>query len=95
MRRRHRRMIEEAIRNGTWPPAMPFSARNGRKDVGETPKMFIASIGLTEEQSGTHEDGKKKGRGPGMGFDSWENLTVSSLLFDAVTLRPYECHHCF
>ncbi|KAF5329482.1 hypothetical protein D9619_009193 [Psilocybe cf. subviscida] len=43
LRRRHRRMVEEAIRNGTWVPPAPPS-RPVRVDLSKKPKMWEAFI---------------------------------------------------
>ncbi|KAG7100063.1 hypothetical protein E1B28_001848 [Marasmius oreades] len=45
LRRRHRRMVEEAIRNGTWIPPTN-SPRGGVKvDLSQKPKMWEAILG--------------------------------------------------
>ncbi|TFK60645.1 hypothetical protein BDN72DRAFT_506033 [Pluteus cervinus] len=48
LRRRHRRMMEEAIRNGTWiPPAPTIGGHTGRVkvDLSKKPKMFEVWLG--------------------------------------------------
>ncbi|KII83793.1 hypothetical protein PLICRDRAFT_46979 [Plicaturopsis crispa FD-325 SS-3] len=42
LRRRHRRLIEEAIRNGTWVP--PPQGSRSRRDIGEKPVMWDAWV---------------------------------------------------
>ncbi|KAJ3724221.1 hypothetical protein DFJ43DRAFT_1090879 [Lentinula guzmanii] len=45
LRRRHRRMIEEAIRNGTYvPPSILATSRGGRIDLAKKPKMWEATV---------------------------------------------------
>lgn len=53
LRRRHRRMIEEAIANGTWIPPTPTTGAGGRGgrdkvDLTKKPKMYEAYIGGAE-----------------------------------------------
>ncbi|KIJ64245.1 hypothetical protein HYDPIDRAFT_28679 [Hydnomerulius pinastri MD-312] len=60
LRRRHQRLVEEAIRAGTWVPHQ-YDPRNGRRrrDIGEKPKMWEAWL-----QSGDDEgsSGNEKGK---------------------------------
>jgi hypothetical protein len=63
LRRRHRRMVEEAIRNGTWvPPAPP--TRPVRVDLSKKPKMWEAFIDGKGAISGMRGiDGQGEGAG--------------------------------
>ncbi|KAG0701631.1 hypothetical protein DFH29DRAFT_925588 [Suillus ampliporus] len=42
LRRRHQRIVEEAIRAGTWLPHQPYDPRGSRRrrDVGKKPKLW-------------------------------------------------------
>lgn len=52
LRRRHRRLVEEAIRNGTWVPPPPLlSARTPRVDLSKKPVMWDAYLGSNEPDS--------------------------------------------
>ena len=52
LRRRHRLLVEEAIRNGTWvPPPPPFSARTPRVDLSKKPVMWDAYLGSNDHDS--------------------------------------------
>jgi len=44
LRRRHQRIVEEAIRAGGWPPHQPYDPRGSRRrrDIGKKPKMWEA-----------------------------------------------------
>jgi hypothetical protein len=44
LRRRHRRMIEEAIRNGTYVPPNVLANSRGRIDLAKKPKMWEATL---------------------------------------------------
>ena len=44
LRRRHRRMVEEAIRNGTYVPPAPH-VRPGRVDLSQKPQLWEAYLG--------------------------------------------------
>ncbi|KAJ3839173.1 hypothetical protein F5878DRAFT_617302 [Lentinula raphanica] len=44
LRRRHRRMIEEAIRNGTYVPPSVLASARGRVDLANKPKMWEATV---------------------------------------------------
>jgi len=44
LRRRHRRMIEEAIRNGTYVPPNVLANSRGRIDPAKKPKMWEAAV---------------------------------------------------
>ncbi|KAG5651060.1 hypothetical protein H0H81_010042 [Sphagnurus paluster] len=60
MRRRHRRMVEEAIRNGTWIPPPPetgtFGTGRARVDPSRKPKLWDAYLGTTEKSAQTEWD---------------------------------------
>ncbi|KAF9260821.1 hypothetical protein L218DRAFT_561197 [Marasmius fiardii PR-910] len=45
LRRRHRRMIEEAIRNGTWIPPANLSRGGVKVDLSKKPQMWEAMLG--------------------------------------------------
>ncbi|KAJ3931819.1 MAG: hypothetical protein NXY57DRAFT_178956 [Lentinula lateritia] len=44
LRRRHRRMVEEAIRNGTYVPPSVIATARGRVDLAMKPKMWEATV---------------------------------------------------
>ncbi|KDQ23657.1 hypothetical protein PLEOSDRAFT_1108139 [Pleurotus ostreatus PC15] len=68
LRRRHRRMIEEAIRNGTWVP--PAAASSRRVDLSKKPKMYEAWIShgnIQDNRAVEHPD--------------WEGIMPFSVLY--------------
>ncbi|KAG9217607.1 hypothetical protein CCMSSC00406_0010426 [Pleurotus cornucopiae] len=65
LRRRHRRMIEEAIRNGTWVP--PAAASSRRVDLSKKPKMYEAWI-----SHGNMQDSR------GVEHPDWEGIMAST-----------------
>jgi hypothetical protein len=74
-------MVAEAIRNGTWPPSAPYAGpgiRAPRKSLGAKPKMFIANIGLVDEPSKPHGEGKQKEKQKQwpQEVESWNELVV-------------------
>jgi len=55
LRRRHRLMMEEAIRNGTWiPPAPGTGASRPRVDLSKKPVMWEAHLGGGERSAYLH-----------------------------------------
>ncbi|KAK0451195.1 uncharacterized protein EV420DRAFT_1482599 [Desarmillaria tabescens] len=48
LRRRHRRMVEEAIRNGTWIP--PTNGRGMRFDPSQKPIMYEAAMNIQKNR---------------------------------------------
>lgn len=58
LRRRHRVMIEEAIRNGTLPP--PFGYQRPRVDLSKKPKMWNAWIETAPEPPKTGGRSREK-----------------------------------
>ncbi|KAH6904346.1 hypothetical protein BKA70DRAFT_1296335 [Coprinopsis sp. MPI-PUGE-AT-0042] len=86
LRRRHRRLVEEAIRNGTWvPPPQPFSARTPRVDLSKKPVMWEAYLGGNEKDvyggsyggSASHEDVK-----------DWDTIKPVSAAYLAPRMSP-------
>ncbi|KAF5382401.1 hypothetical protein D9757_009812 [Collybiopsis confluens] len=77
LRRRHRRMIEEAIRNGTYIPPNILANARGRVDLAKKPRMWEANVyrpSWTSHPSHTaissipdDRSGKEKEKGDGMG----------------------------
>lgn len=67
LRRRHRRMVEEAIRNGTWVPPAPPS-RPVRVDLSKKPKMWEAFIDGKGAIVGMRDG---DGQGDGAGAGQW------------------------
>ncbi|KAF8809893.1 hypothetical protein BYT27DRAFT_7187159 [Phlegmacium glaucopus] len=63
LRRRHRLMVEEAIRNGTWVPPSP-PTRAPRVDLSKKPALWDAYLG-----DGHGHLGETKGLEPGTGQD--------------------------
>ena len=59
MRRRHRRMVEEAVRNGTWMPPTP-PARASRIDLSKKPELWEAYLGDGSWQLGSYGQGSSK-----------------------------------
>ncbi|KAF4568520.1 hypothetical protein EYR40_010072 [Pleurotus pulmonarius] len=68
LRRRHRRMIEEAIRNGTWVPPAASSPR--RVDLSKKPKMYEAWISRGDAQDRR-----------GLEHTDWEGIMPFSVLY--------------
>ncbi|KAG1722890.1 hypothetical protein EDD22DRAFT_934799 [Suillus occidentalis] len=60
LRRRHQRIVEEAIRAGTWLPNQPYEPRGTRRrrDIGRKPKLWEAWLRSGEEEA--EEAGKSK-----------------------------------
>lgn len=70
LRRRHRRLVEEAIRNGTYVPGMfgngaglggpwggfPGGGRGNKVDLAMKPKLWEAYLGLGSTQTQTEKD---------------------------------------
>ncbi|KAG6884771.1 hypothetical protein C0993_008374 [Termitomyces sp. T159_Od127] len=61
LRRRHQRLVEEAIRNGTWVPpspngAFPFGNNGRRVDLSKKPALWEAFVGSGARH--THRTGK-------------------------------------
>ncbi|KAF9490887.1 hypothetical protein BDN71DRAFT_143017 [Pleurotus eryngii] len=75
LRRRHRRMIEEAIRNGTWVPPAASSSR--RVDLSKKPKMYEAWI-----SHGNIQDNR------GLEHADWEGIMVSAFGLGFLPLPP-------
>ncbi|KAG2047207.1 hypothetical protein BDR06DRAFT_964225 [Suillus hirtellus] len=52
LRRRHQRIVEEAIRAGTWLPHQPYDPRGSRRrrDVGKKPKLWEAWLRSGDEE---------------------------------------------
>lgn len=57
LRRRHQRIVEEAIRAGTWLPHQAYDPRSSRRrrDIGKKPKMWEAWLRSDDHGGG---DGK-------------------------------------
>ncbi|KAG2139830.1 uncharacterized protein EDB93DRAFT_692331 [Suillus bovinus] len=53
LRRRHQRIVEEAIRAGTWLPHQAYDPRGSRRrrDIGKKPKLWEAWLRSGEEES--------------------------------------------
>ncbi|KAG1738023.1 hypothetical protein EDB19DRAFT_1829310 [Suillus lakei] len=58
LRRRHQRIVEEAIRAGTWLPHQPYDHRGSRRrrDIGKKPKLWEAWLRNGDEEGSA--DGK-------------------------------------
>ncbi|KAG1773271.1 hypothetical protein EV702DRAFT_1131251 [Suillus placidus] len=52
LRRRHQRIVEEAIRAGTWLPHQPYDPRGSRRrrDIGKKPKLWEAWLRSSNEE---------------------------------------------
>lgn len=76
MRRRHRRLVEEAIRNGTYVP--PERAKK-KKQLGPKPRLYDAYLlNDDEEVSGMEEDEKAQGIREFEVKLGWEDIQVRS-----------------
>ncbi|KAG2344855.1 hypothetical protein BDR05DRAFT_161185 [Suillus weaverae] len=64
LRRRHQRIVEEAIRAGTWLPHQPYDPRGSRRrrDIGKKPKLWEAWLGSGDEE------------GPADGKCAWDDI---------------------
>lgn len=74
LRRRHRRIVDEAIRTGTWPPQR-FESTTGRRrrDIGQKPKLLEAWLHANDDE----DDEKRK----------WVGIMVgSSMLYETCAL---------
>jgi hypothetical protein len=62
LRRRHRRLVAEAIANGTWPSPIGNGHRGRSKAIGEKPKVYEVALGkpATDEEEKTYGAGKEK-----------------------------------
>ncbi|KAJ2914670.1 hypothetical protein MD484_g5737, partial [Candolleomyces efflorescens] len=84
LRRRHRRMVEEAIRNGTWVPQnVPPSGRAPRVDLSKKPVMWEAYLGgggiYRAEKGGrdlasSYSSGGEKASIGGLDGAEWESI---------------------
>jgi len=87
LRRRHRRMVEEAIRNGTWIPPTP-AARAARVDLSKKPELWEAYLG----GGGSWQLGSF-GHGSGKEFEysrDWESIKpVYAGYSEPLTSVPY------
>jgi hypothetical protein len=72
LRRRHQRIVEEAIRAGTWLPNQPYEPRGTRRrrDIGKKPKLWEAWLRSGEEAE-AEEPGKSK--------CAWDDIMVRRL----------------
>ncbi|EGO03096.1 hypothetical protein SERLA73DRAFT_176607 [Serpula lacrymans var. lacrymans S7.3] len=67
LRRRHQRIVEEAIRNGTWIPSTNANANNtnngrGRRaKLGEKPKLWEVKVGEGDDCGGMGDTGGDSG----------------------------------
>ncbi|KAH7882594.1 hypothetical protein F5I97DRAFT_1931153 [Phlebopus sp. FC_14] len=61
LRRRHQRLVEEAIRAGTWVPHQFGPEGRRRRDIGEKPRMWDAWIQNTHDEEGGGGGGNEKG----------------------------------
>lgn len=59
LRRRHRRMVEEAVRNGTYVPPTP-PVRPARVDLSQKPELWEAYLGGGGWQPGNYGYGSRK-----------------------------------
>lgn len=52
LRRRHQRLVEEAIQAGTWLPHQPYDPRGNRRrrDIGKKPKLWEAWLRSGDEE---------------------------------------------
>ncbi|KAH0834237.1 hypothetical protein J3R83DRAFT_11554 [Lanmaoa asiatica] len=61
LRRRHQRLVEEAIRTGTWLPNRfdPVTGRR-RRDIGQKPKLWEAWLHPNNDDGESEENEKRK-----------------------------------
>ena len=77
LRRRHRLMVEEAIRNGTWVPPAPLTSRASRNvDLSKKPKMWEVYLG-----AGGSGYGEKGGAGSGEEYSQWDAIQPFSAAY--------------
>ncbi|KAH7911844.1 hypothetical protein BJ138DRAFT_1112834 [Hygrophoropsis aurantiaca] len=60
LRRRHQRLVEEAIRAGTWNPNQAYDPHSGRRrrEIGEKPKLWETWLRNGEDGDNTTEKGR-------------------------------------
>ncbi|GJE89118.1 hypothetical protein PsYK624_052120 [Phanerochaete sordida] len=76
LRRRHRRLVEEAIRNGTYVPP----ASRTRRRLGEKPVLHDAFLGLGDPEDCVNEE--KPGRASLIAAETgWEDIFPVSVQF--------------
>lgn len=78
LRRRHRRMVEEAMRNGTWVPPIP-ATRPARVDLSKKPEIWEAYLGGGGWQAAGHDHGSGKEQGIGTNWNleyskDWDSM---------------------
>jgi hypothetical protein len=78
LRRRHHRLVEEAIRTGTWLPHH-FESGRRRRDIGLKPRLWEAWLNPDEDEDEDESEENKKGK--------WGDLMVGdSMLYGAYSL---------
>lgn len=71
LRRRHQRLVEEAIRTGTWlPNRFDSAAGRRRRDIGQKPKLWEAWLHPSDENDGENEHENEKSK--------WGDIMVSA-----------------
>lgn len=93
LRRRHRRLINEVIRSGVWPPSAPLPGRTVMKSQFEKPDMFVANLGFATANGLIKEDGKQKQRAywgycDGIGWEEVQVRFTVACFFLAVIILP-------
>ena len=93
LRRRHRRMVEEAIRNGTWIPPTP-AVRPARVDLSKKPELWEAYLGDNGWQLGSFGHGSGKELDKNWKFEysrDWESIKpiCASYYVAPLTSVPY------
>ncbi|KIY66253.1 hypothetical protein CYLTODRAFT_423597 [Cylindrobasidium torrendii FP15055 ss-10] len=77
LRRRHRAMVAEAIRNGTWVPPAPapgFGRRGGGVDPAKAPILWEARIPVDEKSD---EGPRSEGNTPRTGWDTFKPVALT------------------
>lgn len=69
LRRRHQRLVEEAIRTGTWlPHTLDAPTGRRRRDIGQKPKLWEAWLHTNDDDGECEVNEKSK----------WTDITVSN-----------------
>ena len=59
LRRRHQRLVEEAIRTGTWLPHHFNSTSRRRRDVGQKPRLWESWLNPHNDDDDAEENEKR------------------------------------
>lgn len=96
LRRRHQRLVEEAIRTGTWLPHH-FNSTTGRRrrDIGQKPKLWESWLHPSDDDGENEEDEKRSWGDIMVGLHAvWPvviNHSIPSLFMPHMSILPR--HH--